>query len=551
MQSALERALPIVATAYAEKFGINVIFSGDTASTNGKDIVLPLVDNLSELKQVCFGYLAHESSHIKFTEFSLIGETNSAIERSFLNLLEDIRIEKLIQEEFPGTEFTLSAMEQCLFDKGLIRSAHEQENEASMLFAYLYVRLYGEVLQRACYAEKLIQQNRQAVEQVFPAGFIIKLDVIFEKYLAKLTSTRQCLEIARRILSALEEAEAEAEAKENGDSSTARNGQADNDTQPGDSSGHESIEGEAAPDTGNDGNEESVSFANQGDDKLSTKIQNETDLPTDVMELVKDLLQQNAKSANQGRVRINACTAGKRPKLSGVKEDLSDGLLSSSIIRAKLLGLLQAKTREQRTLTERGKRVDGKRLHRLVSGNSKVFVQQSEKDKTSTSMHVLLDNSSSMRDQQLVANQAALSLSLAVSMIPQCDVAVSAFPGNSGCDVCPVIERGKPVRPNIGLFNVKSTGCTPLAEAMLYSARELSLSKRERKILIIVTDGAPDCGDSVNYMNHLMDGHIEIYAIGINSNAVRDHFKNWSVIKSVNELQSALFQIASQVLKLN
>jgi hypothetical protein len=44
-QSALERALPIVAAAYGEQFGVRVVLSGSDAMTDGKTIVLPYILN--------------------------------------------------------------------------------------------------------------------------------------------------------------------------------------------------------------------------------------------------------------------------------------------------------------------------------------------------------------------------------------------------------------------------------------------------------------------------------------------------------------------------
>jgi hypothetical protein len=151
---------------------------------------------------------------------------------------------------------------------------------------------------------------------------------------------------------------------------------------------------------------------------------------------------------------------------------------------------------------------------------------------------------------QEVANQATVSLALAVSTIPKCDIAASMFPGIGG-EVSPILHRGQPVRAGLGRFAVCSSGGTPLAEAMLYAARELVASKRQRKVLIIITDGAPNNGGAVRYLNDLVAGHVDTYAIGIGSTAVSQYFEKWSVINDVKELQKALFTIAGQFLDLH
>jgi cobalamin biosynthesis protein CobT len=215
-----------------------------------------------------------------------------------------------------------------------------------------------------------------------------------------------------------------------------------------------------------------------------------------------------------------------------------------------LLGLLAAKSRQQDRLHTRGKRVDGKRLTRIANGDTRVFIKRDEKQQVETSVHLLLDCSGSMHSIQHIANQATTSLALAVSSIPKCDIAVSMFPGIGG-DVSPMIRRGQPVRAVLNRLDVSSTGGTPLAQAMLYAARDLASSKRPRKVLIVVTDGEPQNPGAVHYMNQLLEGYVDTYAIGIDSTAVSSFFKNWSVISDVKELQNALFTIAGKFLDLN
>nr|MCS5571416.1 VWA domain-containing protein [Pseudomonadales bacterium] len=212
-KTALERALPIVAAAYGEQFGVRVVLSGSDACTNGQTIVLPMLDSLSELKDVLFGYLAHESAHIRDSDFTTLSRCRSAIERNLTNLIEDIRIEGLIQDAFPGTRFTLTAMEEYIHAQGWTPVPSSEENEASQLFRYLYHRLYGEYLSREVY-QPLITASRQVVEQTFPAGFFVRLDGLLGKYMTNLQCSDDCLKVARAILKALKDAEDEKQKKQ-------------------------------------------------------------------------------------------------------------------------------------------------------------------------------------------------------------------------------------------------------------------------------------------------------------------------------------------------
>src|SRR5690606_7747730 len=124
------------------------VLSGTDAYTDGKTIVLPLLNAMSELKDVLFGYLAHEAAHVRFSDFSTLKRCRSAIEKSCTNLLEDIRIERLIQEVFPGTRFTLDISWTYIVEQGMSPPATPEDNEATQLHQYLLHRLMSEVLQR-------------------------------------------------------------------------------------------------------------------------------------------------------------------------------------------------------------------------------------------------------------------------------------------------------------------------------------------------------------------------------------------------------------------
>lgn len=600
LNTALERALPIVAAAYGESFGVKIVLSGSDAYTDGETIVLPLLSNMSELQEVLFGYLAHEASHVRDSDFDVVKMCRNGFEHSVLNIIEDIRIEKLIQDAFPGTQFTLDAMWTYIVEQGMSPPAKPDESEAVQLHQYLLHRLRAEALNRTA-SDSLAAESSAVVQQTFPEGFFIRLDGLFGKYLNNLSSTADCLALTQAILKALQDAEEEQQPPEkpeesdgdesgegessnspdqddssqgssgSGKTDTGDQSQSPNGADPGDgestpqqgsgspgstaeqsanSGSNDAGDGQPTPDsqsnTGGTGNKEA-----EKTESLAVKIQNETNLPADPVEQLKGQLVDQARKDNGGEnLTIDATSVGSDASHSGDTGKLSAGVLASSAIRARLLGLLQAKNRQRQYLHDRGKRVDGKRLTRVACGDSRVFIQREEKRKPETAVHVLLDASSSMGARQEIANHAAVSLALAISSIPKCDIAVSMFPGVGG-EVSPIVRRGQPIRPSMGRFAVSSSGGTPLSEAMLYSARELAASKKERKVLIVVTDGQPSNGPAVRYIQKLIAPHVDIYSIGIGTTAVSQYFEKWSVIKDVKELQTALFALAGKFLDLN
>jgi Mg-chelatase subunit ChlD len=583
LNTALQRALPIVAAAYGDQFGVGVTLSGDDAYTDGKNIVLPLLDNMSELKDVLFGYLAHEAAHVRDSDFSVVRLCNSAVEKSLLNIIEDIRIEQCIQEEFPGTQFTLNDMWNYIVEQDMSPPAKPDDNEAAQLLQYLLHRLRSQILKRRA-SDQLFSQSQSVVEQTFPLGFFIRLDGLIAKYMPSLTSSKDALALARAILKAQEEAEQEeqenASNSDDSDDSTSQDEQSDGQGEQSDSdssgkddssseddadqdenSSDDNLDDQSSSDASDDDSDNGHDDSGTSDDQADTergngtslheRLLSESDLPEDAVSSLRDSLVDEAVNDSHGTsVSIDTTSVGDEYGENGDSSNLSAGILASSSIRSRLIGLLAAKSRQQQRLHTRGKRIDGKRLSRIVTGDSRVFIQRDEKQTVETSVHVLLDCSGSMYDIQQIANQATTSLALAVSSIPKCDIAVSMFPGEGG-DVSPMLRRGQPVRAVLNRFDVSSYGGTPLAQAMLYAARDLASSNKPRKVLIIVTDGDPNDPGAVRYMNRLLDNHIDTYAIGICSTSVSSFFDNWSVINDVTELQQALFAIAGKFLDLN
>ena len=597
MQTALEKALPIVATAYGEQFGVNVVLSGTDACTDGKTIVLPLLDNMSELKDVLFGYLAHESSHVRDSNFNVIGKCKSELEKVMLNVIEDIRIERLIQDEFPGTCFTMDAMWNYIVGRAMSPPARPEDNEATQMVQYLLHRLRSKVLKREA-STPLAEESQKVVENTFPLGFFIRLDGLLAKYIDGLKCTNDCLKLARAILKAVDDAEKEERKKEqdkqqakasqdgqgNPDGSSSDGTESSSpstpgkpDTPQGDKANQEKDDGstQSGKDTsknsqkGDQGSSQDTSPNNDSSQSpqdsqrtkdsqrgssgsLHEKLACESDLPRDSVDQLRGQLKQQAIMDNHRgtSVVIETSSVGAVTHNKDNTSGLQSGILASSAVRSRLLGLLQAQTRENQWLHTRGKRVYGKRLSRVATGDTRVFIQRDHKQATDTAVHVLLDTSGSMNKMQDTANQATVSLALAISSIPKADIAVSIFPGIGG-NVSPVVTRGQPIRANLGRFVVRSSGGTPMAEAMLFAAKELASSHRQRKVLIIITDGEPANSGSVSCLNDLIAGHIDTYAIGINSTAVKRYFKNWSVISDVKELQKVLFDIAGQFLDLH
>ena len=111
-EQSIFNAMPILATALCEKYGVRVTVCGHEAFTNGTQIVLPTTLNVPITSEELNGFLVHECSHVKFTDFSC--GFFEKLPQVILNILEDGRIERKMCETVPGARYYLKKVEQKL-----------------------------------------------------------------------------------------------------------------------------------------------------------------------------------------------------------------------------------------------------------------------------------------------------------------------------------------------------------------------------------------------------------------------------------------------------
>lgn len=113
-ESTIERLGRIIARQY----NIDVRFEGNAAYTDGKTIVLPQITNMTEeLKKLFHGFLDHEVGHCRHTEMKEVTDVSNLFHRHLLNATEDVRIEREMICDYPGSEFNLGILNDTLHQK--------------------------------------------------------------------------------------------------------------------------------------------------------------------------------------------------------------------------------------------------------------------------------------------------------------------------------------------------------------------------------------------------------------------------------------------------
>jgi len=598
----LHNAFPIVAAAIGNRFGVKVSVGGDQAYTDGKSIQLPAYDGDDpEYQDVAWGLLAHEAAHIRYSDFTL-RYGHSVLRRRLCNAIEDVRIEHELAKDFPGTRLTIRTVIEKMIAKGDFVASRIDEHPANILYSYILKSLRARVLGQSA-LRPLVEETEIALKATFPNGAVTRLKGLLSEVPEGLHSESDCLHLTDRILTMIEQ-EFEQQRQRNQARPSAdeepspepEDKDHDADSEDSDDSNGKDSQDEVEPnarlpnDTDDDPSSESAdnedSNPENPDEEPTTSsdsapsnpqdedVQN-TEIP-DPMCVLQTLL-----SAGDGDIEQDIFESLKSA-LSLAAENVSELLMPSGLeppmdeqagaillhkvqnesgkIRAALQGLVQSQTLSRTQHACRGRRLDGKRLHRLSVGETKVFQRQQVKSAPNTAIHLLLDKSESMGYQVTdsqgqpigsrmpIALEATLALALAFEGIPGVNPGVTAFPGHQDDSVFRLLEHGQRVNARTGAFSLSATGSTPMTEAIWFGAASLLRCREPRKVLMVMTDGQPnDTLSTLELLQRCRDSGIETVGVGLGLD-VSHLFPVAFTINDLSELRAQLFELSRSVL---
>ncbi|MBK1720112.1 VWA domain-containing protein [Thiocystis violacea] len=539
----LKRAMPIVAAALGRKFGVKVIVGGNAAQTDGQTIWLPNLPPESALREVAWGLLAHEASHLRHTDMAVFREVaaQSPLHQHLLNLLEDIRIELSIRHAYPGTQFTLEKVVDWMLAHGQLQAPESGHHPARILTAFLLLSLRAKILGQTALADPAAHAE-QVLRQTFPASLVHRLMGLMSD-VRGLSSTAEAADLSARILHLLEEEKAPADPpappKEPAESSA----KSPSELQTNDASEDLSDAAEASGSQG--------AGASLLQDVIETT---EDDLECDLFKAAQQWLEQQSGRESSSvllpvgeEAMVDTFTA---PEL------LNRARSESRALSTKLQGLVQASRMDRPYATHQGKTLMAKRLHRAGTGEARLFARQTARTTPNTAVHLVVDLSGSMSRETdtsslaQVAQDAALALAMALDTIPGVSVAVTAFPGLQGKNdsVSCLIRHGQRPTARAGAFAQNARGGTPFAQALWFAAADLMLRQETRRLMLVMTDGEPDDADAaLKMMAHCRQAGIEITGVGIGYD-VSWLFARHLTIQSASDLKRTLFGLAERFL---
>ncbi|MER1721027.1 VWA domain-containing protein [Proteus mirabilis] len=549
MNHPLKNALPIVAAAYGEKFGVKVLIQGQDAFTDGERIVIPTANpDDPHYQQIAWGYLAHEAAHIRHTNFDMVQKASSKpIRKALLNIIEDVRIENELAKDYPGTRSSISQVIEYMVDTQQM-CVPEQLEPASNLQAWLLFRLRCHFLGQKALTP-LYQAVDERVRQLFPAAAMSRLSAMLTA-VPSLASTGEVLKLVDAIVAMLEE-----ESRPPQDESDADNG---NDIGQDASNDSNNSSDSQTPETGSsamgDAAETGDSDNSDQADNLRQALEaSAAQFEPDTFAQVAEVLSEQAEG-HQGVTPLSLPQA--EQAMLGDEAILTLSASESAQIRARLRGMVQSSQDNRNHAKRHGLRVATHRLAASQAGESRLFIQRQPRIAPNAAVHLLVDISGSMgkpigegnRKYFHVANEAALALAMALEGIPGVVPAVSYFPGIHQ-EVSIALLPKQSVRHRAACFDQKPRGCTPMAQAMWFAANSLLAQKQKRKLMIVLTDGDPDDWTATHdIVDRCRRSGFELLGIGIQTRSVERFFPQSIVINDVKDLKRELFEVTQQLL---
>ena len=576
----LTNALPIVAAAYGRKFNIPVQVGGDQARTDGRIIQIPTIPETPGGKTLAFGYLAHEAAHIRFTDFD-VDRHATPLGRCIENILEDVRIEQAMIQQYPGTRTTLDAVVETLITQGRLSPVRTTSTPAEILANGLLALARYHTRQQAALMPHA-QTADQVMRQVLGARFVHRLQGLMTE-IPTLTSTAHTIDLARRIVALIEqeaqpehpdntggtasEAEPEALGGQNLDSGSERQAPHPDDQEHGSeceaSASEASTSEESTTENQEPGSEASDS---QGSGGTPSEPRAESQACLDVKTALQSMLNASEDALPEDLFQAVAETLGEQrsyspvllPSLEPYRGDLQQGRstlnrvkVHSAKLTARLQGLVEAQTLEKPRAAKRGRALSAAHLHRAGVGDPRIFRLKDHKTAPNTALHLLIDLSGSMTGgQDVLALEAAMALALALEPIKGVSRAVTAFPGLHGEDekVTRLLAHGERVVTRAGAFVQRGRGSTPMTGALWLAAADLLARPEARKVILTLTDGIPDDSTSTaKLIKQATAAGLQMIGVGIELDVSR-LFPIAIRINDIADLKTELFHITEHLL---
>ena len=542
----MNKTLTMQVHNYAKLWGVQVRVQGGLAFTDGTKITIPRFNTSDEHScRLACAYLAHESGHIAYSDFNLLSQISKE-ERllyTLLNIVEDSRIERLMSKKWIGVYENLLMLNRELSRIAVKNLDSLQGNTVNLIPRMLQITSW--------LCQKYIQQYNTELYmlktlEVYPClqDFTDKLSELLMNA-PMCNDTYEAYDLAKKINTLFKKEYSTRKEKPQQIQRDLIVGGIDN--------------------TDDEGTPISIDNKDSEDNEGKTRSTNNTDFNTGIEAFnewsIQKAIETSVSKAPESSTRDDLGIISDCPRVEAGNVDWLKSTGLSVKINSLTLALhnyVKAKTLATSEQVDVGRSLNVKRAIRIPLGETNIWNKKTYDLDHNTSIHILVDTSSSMLSTASDGNFpdyrftridhakiCAYCIAKALEGVPNTESQVSFFPGGGNYEVGICKQPWESVKSTMKYFDQKPMGSTPMAQAMAYALTKFKYSDKDRNILLIITDGMPDSISNIKEQlaqcEHL---GIELRVLSINCEIAQKLFPNCVVTDA-----SVLLDNANKVIK--
>ena len=530
--------LLLCARNYAKLFGVGLRIQGTLAYTNGKAVTIPRLDlNKPNMARIAFGYLAHEAGHIRHTDFRVLKKDiirDNTIMFNLFNIFEDARIERLMGRAYIGVRENLEFL--CTYSnedmEQYVKSIHRQP-PLKLLLTYMLCLAHGHdnnYKSSREWAVKLVPYVRRYIDK----SSVRRITALIRTELGLCESSEDVLKLCEKIYSIMTEQMTFPMDKKEDIQKKLDNDKIAN-----------SLKTEMMTHKPKTDKEKRLLL-----DVADLKVRQKDDVNFTPFKAPSTIVDENS-AGGETSSREDIGDVGSKVASDGYKIDVTSQMPFVNKLRRHIRAYIE----KMHALSERGKRIECRKLARVPCGYNNIFKANEIELEHDTHVHLLLDLSSSMLSQDGFQTsraqetcRAGLLLARALDNIENVERSVTAFPGK--CSEYEIVLKAEErLTPSVELrFGQNPRGSTPLAQAVYYALSQFKYTTKTRNIILVVTDGMPDSVSNVNTAFELCKKYgVEVVGISIRSEMIRKIFDKCHIVNNAFEINSITEEIMKRV----
>ena len=502
-----------------------------------------------------------------------------------INILEDVRIERLMGIDFPGSRTNLNTLSEYLFKDCCSVSMMMGKGMAGRLYSLLFMRVRSLINPALEESAQLLYDDMKADVQVENyTEYTRHLDAVWgigDIFVQDWNVECAALEFIRIVIEVLEDytnmTKGTRNRKSSGNTSDSSAGgtgdSSDGDT--GDSSdgdtGDSSKDAHASRKKSVTISAKTVSsmaadlYDMQRDDKgnvsrrfldavrdMTDSLEDNNQISDADLAFMDAMFSHTAKRLDTllDRTKMNALADGKPVYITNCShvhalspEQRGDMDVVMYNLYGRLADVLQTMTMVRHSTGMCGARLDARVLHRTSVGDGRIFSKKVQRLRRVTEVALLFDASGSMSlteygksNNNEMAQCMALGCLKALRALPGVKSSLSGF---SNGEMFVMSDYGGPVHEVI----LSAIGGTPLGASLVELTSQFSDGPDVRRIILFFTDGFPDNVGSVTMaLNLAKRSGIEVYGIGLQTKAIHTFMDSDHsiIVNSIHELAGGM-----------